>query len=163
MRREKAQCVAILMLLSHLKMFQSLSTVIVPARLHLLPSSWVLCVHHHHCCPTSWVVFSVSCACVCVAHRCCVVHCFLCCVVRAPSAGKNNSMGGQENASCVLWRARAALAVIVKSNFRRFRVGKKGWKQRWPDEDQSFGQRQTLGHCCRQQTTTESCLFYSLH
>ena len=47
----------------------------------------------------------------------------LCCLVRAPSVGKNNSMGGQENGSCVLWRARAALAVIVKSNFRRFRQG----------------------------------------
>ena len=82
--------------------------------------------------------FSVSSACVCVprAYLFCWTLCFnraLCCAVSelcslmlccGPSAGKNNSMGGQENASCVLWRAqRAALAVIVKSNFRRFSAG----------------------------------------
>ena len=56
----------------------------------------------------------------------------LCCLVRAPSVGKNNSMVAQENASCVLWRARARRAVvIVKSNFRRFRLlCARTWKQR---------------------------------
>ena len=70
----------------------------------------------------------------------------LCCLVCAPSVGKNNSMGGKKTVLvCCEERARRS-RLSSNQTFGDLGKGKKGEAEA-ARPYQSFGQRQSLGHC----------------